>query len=239
MCNSACIDFARKNMTKIEIGGKSVIEVGSLNVNGSLRSVIESLRPAKYIGVDLTFGPGVDAICRAEDLVSSFGNESFDVVIATELLEHVKDWRRVVSNMKQVLKPGGVLLVTTRSRGAEYHGYPFDFWRYEISDMEEIFSEFQIDRIESDPLVPGVFMKAFKRAPFIEKDMRGINLFSILKDKRVKRPPLISFLFIKTYWSLRPCMVKILPGYIKRLLKKALTSEKLPAALSALIKTYQ
>jgi len=39
----------------------------------------------------------------AENLIKRFGPESFDVVIATELLEHVIDWRRVINNMKTVL----------------------------------------------------------------------------------------------------------------------------------------
>jgi SAM-dependent methyltransferase len=235
MCNNACIDFARKNIAKVEIEGKSLIEVGSLNVNGSLRPVIEIMRPAKYIGVDLTFGPGVEVICRAEDLISSFGIKSFDVVIATELLEHVKDWRGVVSNIKQVLKPGGILLVTTRSRGAEYHGYPFDFWRYEISDMEEIFSEFQIDRIESDPLVPGVFMKAVKKNPFVEHDTLEMKLFSILKGRRVKHLPWVSFLFIRTLRGLRPYLVWMLPLYVRSVLKRVFRAKDAPTFLRALI----
>ena len=51
----------------------------------------------------------VDVVVPAEELVKYFGAESFDVVIATELLEHVKDWRLVVNNMKQVLKPKGYI----------------------------------------------------------------------------------------------------------------------------------
>jgi SAM-dependent methyltransferase len=236
MCNSACIDFARENIAKAEIEGKSVIEVGSLNVNGSLRPVIEILQPAKYIGVDLTLGPGVDVISKAEDLVKVFGSEVFDVVIATELLEHVQDWRSVVSNMKQVVRPGGVLLITTRSIGAEYHGYPFDFWRYEISDMEKIFSDFQIDRLETDPLVPGVFMKAVKKNPFFEHDTLEIKLFSILKGRRVEHLPWVSYLFIKACCRLKPYLVRILPGYVRIVLKSVLKAKNAPTVLSALIR---
>ncbi len=235
MCNNACIDFARKNIGGVEIGGKSVIEVGSLNVNGSLRPIIEILRPAKYVGVDLALGRGVDVICNGEDLVKVFGSEVFDVVISTELLEHVQDWRGVVSNMKQVLRPGGVLLITTRSIGAEYHGYPFDFWRYEISDMEEIFQDFQIDKLEADPLVPGVFMKAVKKNPFVEHDTLEMKLFSILKGRRVKHLPWISFLFIRTLHGLRPYLVWMLPLYVRSVLKRIFRAKDAPTFLRALI----
>ena len=44
MCNKACIDFVTNNISFAEVGGENVIEVGSLNVNGSVSSVIESMR---------------------------------------------------------------------------------------------------------------------------------------------------------------------------------------------------
>jgi len=63
--------------------------------------------------VNIEPGRYVDAVVSAEELVEHFSTESFDVIIATELLEHVKDWRLVINNMKQVLKPGGYIYITT------------------------------------------------------------------------------------------------------------------------------
>ncbi|MEZ0346253.1 MAG: methyltransferase domain-containing protein [Infirmifilum sp.] len=122
------------------------------------------LRPREYVGVDIEPGLFVDVLVPAEGLVERFGEESFDVVISTELLEHVRDWRLVVSNMKRVLKPGCVIYITTRSRGFPYHAYPHDYWRYEVDDMREIFGDFEIVKLARDWLEPGVYLKERKPA---------------------------------------------------------------------------
>jgi len=88
------------------------------------------------VGVDIEPGKFVDVVLPAERLVEHFGPESFDVVIATELLEHVQDWRLVVNNMKAVLRRGGYIYITTRSYGFPFHAYPYDFWRYEVEDLK-------------------------------------------------------------------------------------------------------
>jgi SAM-dependent methyltransferase len=136
------------------------------------------------VGVDIEGGRFVDLILPAERLTEHFGSESFDIVISTELLEHVKDWRVVVENMKQVLKRGGVIYITTRSYGFQYHGYPYDFWRYEIEDMNEIFSDFTILMLEKDPECPGVFLKAVKPTNYKPNDLTSIALYSIAIGKR-------------------------------------------------------
>ena len=113
-------------------------------------------------------GQRVDVVVDAAALVERFGPASFDVVLTTEMLEHVRNWPVVISNLKQVLRPGGVLLVTTRSIGFHYHGWPYDFWRYEPEDMRVIFGDMDIEVLESDPEAPGVFMLARQRVPFSE-----------------------------------------------------------------------
>jgi SAM-dependent methyltransferase len=169
------------------VAGRSILEVGALDVNGSLRSIAERFGPSRYVGVDLYEGPGVDRICDAHDLLHEFGAESFDGLISTELLEHVRDWQTVVRNFKRVLKPGGWLLLTTRSAGFPYHGYPLDFWRYERSDLAALFSDFEIETIESDPVAPGVFLAARRPDRWVEKALGGLELHSMILDARVER----------------------------------------------------
>lgn len=186
MCNANCIIFGATNLTETEVRGKRVLEVGARDVNGSLRKIVELFRPAEYVGIDIETGPGVDIICGAEASVERLGAESFDVVISTEMLEHVRNWRKVVSNIKNLCRPGGVILLTTRSVGAEYHSYPWDFWRYGLDDMNFIFSDCEIRKLEKDEPESGVFLKAVKPRSFSEKDLSGYELYSIIERKRVR-----------------------------------------------------
>lgn len=186
MCDVSCIIYAIKNLKKEEVVGKRVIEVGSYDVNGSIRPYVESLTPSEYIGVDIQKGPGVDIVGDAHSLVNIFGKESFDIVISNEMLEHVKDWRKVVSNLKNICKKNGMIIITTRSFGFRYHAWPYDFWRYELDDMKKIFSDCEILSLEKDTFKPGVFLKVKMPDKFMENDLSDLNLYCMLTGRRTK-----------------------------------------------------
>jgi SAM-dependent methyltransferase len=195
MCNANCIRWVSKNLTKEEVQGKRVIDVGSSDENGSVRYVFEFLDPAEYVGVDIAEGPGVDLICSAENLVERFGEESFDIVVSTCALEHIRDWKTSISNLKNVCKPGGTLLIILPSSWA-FHAYPHDYWRYGKEDMEDIFSDCDILVLEEKSQIPSylspifsdfslVYAKIRKPEAFVEKDLSACQLYSILLDKTV------------------------------------------------------
>jgi SAM-dependent methyltransferase len=220
MCNQACIRFAEDTLREKELRGKQVLEVGSLNVNGSIRSLVEPHQPSSYMGVDITRGPGVDEICDIHDLTRRYGRNRYDVVICTELLEHVKDWRLAISNLKNVLKDEGVLLVTTRSKGFPYHGYPYDFWRYNAGDLKIIFSDFHIESLMSDPSCPGVFMKARRQAPFAELRVDSHRLYSVLTKKRCRNLNAFDISFFRTICLMHLKISQLIPSSLKARIKK-------------------
>ena len=121
------IAFTVNNLNRREVEGKNVLEVGSYNVNGSLRPVIEMRNPNQYTGTDFQEGPGVDVICTAGKLVKKFGKNSFDIVISSDTLEHILDWRGAISNIKRVCKAGGILIISVPSIGFPYHSYPHNY----------------------------------------------------------------------------------------------------------------
>jgi SAM-dependent methyltransferase len=106
----------------------------------------------------------VDLVLNAENLTAHFGLAAFDVVICTEMMEHVENWKSVSDELKNVLAPGGLLIVTTRSEGFPVHGYPSDHWRYTTEDLGAMFGEFRPIYLgdDPDPLSPGVFFAGVK-----------------------------------------------------------------------------
>lgn len=96
--------------------GCKVLEMGSLNINGSVRKFF---RNCKYTGIDKTAGVGVDVVCLAHE--AQFKDRSFDVVISTEMLEHDKYARKSMLNAMKLLKKGGILIVTAAGKGRPSH----------------------------------------------------------------------------------------------------------------------
>jgi SAM-dependent methyltransferase len=185
LCTANCLSFVGRHLTAHDVEGKRIIEVGAYDVNGSARSLVEALGPKSYLGVDIESGPGVDVVCPAEEVAQRFGAGAFDVVLTTEMLEHVRDWQEVVHNLKQTLAPGGVLIITTRSEGFPYHPYPADYWRYGRSDMRMIFADCLIEAMEDEgPEDPGIFVRARKPNDFVEVDLSGVALYSMLTSAR-------------------------------------------------------
>jgi SAM-dependent methyltransferase len=94
-----------------------VLEVGSLNINGSVRQFFSD---CWYLGVDLGVGRDVDLVSHVCDLPECYG--PFDTVISCESLEHDARWQESLRRMWALLAPGGLLLVTCAGPARPPHG---------------------------------------------------------------------------------------------------------------------
>ncbi len=186
MVSISGLTFIAKNLSERDIKDKRVLDVGSYSSSTGIRHLIESFHPAKYVGVDVRRGNDVDIVCDTENLESKFKENSFDIVISTEVVEHIRNWRKAISGMKHVVKPNGIILITTRSKGFEYHMSPQDYWRYEPEDMRKIFSDFKILKLEKDYLDPGVFVIVRKPLKFRENDLSNHELYNMVAGRRAR-----------------------------------------------------
>lgn len=156
--HESVMNFGRRMIERGMVRGKAVVEVGSQNINGSLRSVVEALNPGSYLGFDQVTGDGVDLLIEPGREASVLPAAAFDLVICTEVLEHAREWRDVVRLLKHLAKPEGYLLVTTRSPGFPYHPFPEDHWRFTRTDLQFAFADCERVALEDDPQLghPGV-----------------------------------------------------------------------------------
>jgi len=97
--------------------GTEVIEIGSLNINGSIRELFHQPR---YLGVDLAPGPCVDYVSRGEDVDVNVG--LWDVVASCECFEHNRNWRETWRRMVELARPGGLVFFTCATTGRGEHG---------------------------------------------------------------------------------------------------------------------
>lgn len=225
--------FVQRQVKLHDVSGRRVLEVGSNDPNAVVRSIVEPLQPADYIGVDVAAGAGVDMVCPAERLLDQFGPGSFDLVVSTEVLEHVRDWRLVVHNLKGVLCDGGLLVATTRSRGFEFHGYPLDFWRYQPEDIQAIFGDLDIEALEEDREdPPGVFFRARRVAPFEEQDLTAYRLYSVVRRHQTRTATSLDVATARCLAAGKAITEQVLPQAVRDALRRGIEGSSGRAASS-------
>jgi SAM-dependent methyltransferase len=135
------LDFARDVAESFPLASP-LVEMGARAAEG--QEGIANLRPLfkvdEYIGCDIQEGLGVD---RIEDIHHlTFADESVGTVIALETLEHVADPIRAVQEMFRVLRPGGVLAISSLMF-FPIHEHPWDYWRFTPVAFEMLLEPFE------------------------------------------------------------------------------------------------
>ena len=121
------VGYAHQIISKLGIDpkGKSALEVGSgggilteeirkmgfttTGIDPAEGSVETASNHARMNGLDIKYEVG-----SGENL--PYDNASFDVVFCCDVLEHVQDLPKVISEISRVLKPGGVFIYDTLNR---------------------------------------------------------------------------------------------------------------------------
>src|SRR6476661_3646451 len=95
----------------------------------------------RRVGLDIRAGAGVRIIGDAQAL--GVRDAAFDVVLCTEVLEHLREPQQAIDEMFRVLKPGGRLLLTTRFL-FPIHDAPDDYFRYTKYGLRYLLRRFEI-----------------------------------------------------------------------------------------------
>ena len=118
MAHPAQVSFlnALKNKFPNKFKKCSVVDIGSLDINGNTRFLFED---PEYVGVDIGEGPNVDVVSTGHEYRSE---KRFDIVISTECFEHDMHYKETLKNCIKLCKAGGLFIFTCASEGRAEHG---------------------------------------------------------------------------------------------------------------------
>lgn len=113
-------------------------------------------RVANHYVLDVAPAYSVDVVGDAR--IMPFSDASMDVVLITQVLEHIPDPIAVIGEIRRVLKPGGTLLLSVPSIFPQ-HGSPGDYWRYMPQGLEWILRDFHNVKVEGEAgTLPTIFL---------------------------------------------------------------------------------
>lgn len=109
-----------------QTGAARVVDIGSQDVNGSIREVCPP--GIAYVGVDFVQGKGVDVVID-DPYKLPFDDETFDFVVSSSCFEHSEMFWLLMLELLRITKPDGLIYVNAPSN-ADFHRYPVDCWRF-------------------------------------------------------------------------------------------------------------
>jgi len=113
-------------------------------------------RVANHFVLDVSPAASVDVV--GDGRAMPFCDASIDVVLITQVLEHIPDPIAVIAEIHRVLKPGGTLLLSVPSIFPQ-HGYPGDYWRYMPQGLHYILRDFHSVKVQGEAgTVPSIFL---------------------------------------------------------------------------------
>ena len=135
----------------------SILEVGC--GSGALVEELEAHGYDSVVGLDMSplavsaaHSRGVDSVVQGDATALEYEDDSFDIVIASDVLEHLMNERLALSEWNRVLKPSGQLVIFVPAFAFLWSQHDVEnqhYRRYSRSMLESVLlqSEFTIDRI--------------------------------------------------------------------------------------------
>lgn len=129
-------------------GPAEILDIGSMDLHGNGNNAKAVFHSADVLGADIAPGPNVDVVIREEENYPLLC-AGFDVVVSSNVFEHVKrPWklfRWAVSNLKH----GGHIFVVAPF-SFEYRRHPVDCWRYTPDSFAVLCEDSGVTLLESE-----------------------------------------------------------------------------------------
>jgi hypothetical protein len=130
-------------LNKYVVPPTTVYDIGSFDVNGSYKELVNSLGHA-YVGVDIEPGPNVDTVIPE---LGPWNLKPTPLIISGSCLEHVKQpWEWI----KEARKACSDMIIIIAPFTWVVHKHPVDCWRFLPDGMESLLAYGGFQPIASD-----------------------------------------------------------------------------------------
>ncbi len=137
--------------------GDRVLDVGSKTDEVSLisyRTILKRLGiEAQYDGIDMEAGSNVDFVVKDPYNWTEIEDDTYDIVICGQVLEHSEFFWLLFEEMVRVLKPNGYLCVIAPIK-CKVHKFPVDCWRFLPDGMRALAKYTNIELVKTGCHMP-------------------------------------------------------------------------------------
>ncbi len=138
----------------------TVLDLGSKSNRMSYNRFLRYDPAMKLIHTDMETDENSEVIKLDLEQPFNLADQSFDVVLCFNTLEHIYNHRNVMTEVWRILRPGGRLYLSVPFL-TRYHKDPHDYWRYTYETLEFLAHEAGFQQAEVTALVVGPFTTAF------------------------------------------------------------------------------
>jgi len=137
----------------------TIYDIGSYDVNGSYKDIVERMKFKQYLGMDTRDGPNVDVgLPILEHCDKSTWGKTIppcDVLISGQCLEHVFDMFKWMTNVASLVNHLGIAIIIAPWRFEE-HRFPIDCWRIFPDGMRGLleYAGFDVLEVGKDDIQP-------------------------------------------------------------------------------------
>ncbi len=123
-------EFQRKSKERL-----LVLDIGGANVNGSYKTFFNEPR-FQYIAADIQPDNGVDIVLETSNVLP-FSDDSVDIIVCGQTLEHCEFFWQSFKEMVRIIKPAGYIFIIIPS-GGPVHKYPVDCYRFNPDSLSAL-----------------------------------------------------------------------------------------------------
>lgn len=126
----------------------------------------------EYIGADVGDNPHADCKIKPDEKLP-FKDGDFDIVLSSQVLEHVENSDFYLSESRRVLKEGGILILSTHGTW-QFHSAPVDVQRWTSYGLKKLIEKSGFSIMEFVPVLGQLALTSQLRLTFYHSFVREV-----------------------------------------------------------------